>query len=107
MATPLKREMSSSRKQLIELMQQTNFGRIEGLVVRDGEPVLDPSPRTTRDVVFGKENSAHPARSKTDFALKEQHLQLFRFFDEERSLRIDTLVIQHGLPVRMSLPQAL
>lgn len=28
------------------------------------------------------------------------------FFDAERSLRIDTLVIQHGLPVRMSLPRA-
>lgn len=102
-----KSNLSPARQKLIELMQETNFGRIENLLVQQGEPVLSPLPRVTRDVVFGKENSAHPARGKGDFALKEQHLQLFRFFDEERSLRIDSLVIQHGLPVRMSLPKAL
>ena len=102
-----KSNLSPARQKLIELMQETNFGRIENLLVQQGEPVLSPLPQVTRDVVFGKENSAHLARSKGDFALKEQHLQLFRFFDEERSLRIDSLVIQHGLPVRMSLPKAL
>ena len=109
MATDQKRNLSPSRQRLIELMQETHFGRIEGLVVRNGEPVLDPSPRITRDVLFGtgKDNGAHRARAMPDFALKEQHQQLFQFFDRERSLQIDSLIIQHGLPVRMSLPKAL
>lgn len=102
-----KQTLSPARQKLIELMQETNFGRIEKLLVQLGEPVLTPLPHITRDIVFGKENAAHPARAKADFALKEQHLELFRFFDQERSLRIETLVIQHGLPVRMSLPKAL
>ena len=102
-----KSELSPSRQKLIELMQETHFGRIEGLVVYNGEPVLEPAPRITRDIVFGKDNAVHPARAMTDFILKEQHQQLFRFFDSERSLKIDSLVIQHGLPVRMSLPKAI
>ena len=103
----LKRNLSPSRKRLIELMQEIHFGRLEGLVVRNGEPVLDAALRVTREVVFGKDNAAHPARMLADFVLKEQHQQLFQFFDRERSLRIDSLIIQHGLPMRMSLPKAL
>ena len=102
----LKRNLSPSRKRLIELMQEIHFGRLEGLVVRNGEPVLDAALRVTREVVFGKDNAAHPARMLADFELKEPLLELFRFFDRERSMRIDSLVLQNGLPVRMSLAKA-
>ena len=37
-------------------MQRINFGRIDGLVIRDREPVLDPSPRKQVEIKFGGEN---------------------------------------------------
>ena len=103
MALDQKQKISQSRQRLVELMQETHFGRIENLAVRDCEPVLDPAPRVSRDILFGKVNGAHPARVKPDFALKEQVVELFRIFDRERSLTIESLVIQHGLPVRMTV----
>lgn len=107
MTSDRKQNLSPSRQRLIELMQETHFGRIENLVVRNGEPVFEPAPRVIRDIVFTKDNGAHPARAKEDFALKDQHQQLFQFFEHECSMTIDTLIIQHGLPVRMSLPKSI
>lgn len=47
-----KASLTPARRRLLELMQEINFGRIEGLAVRGGEPVLDPPPaRGARDQV--------------------------------------------------------
>lgn len=98
-----KQSLSPARRRLVELMQELNFGRIEGLYVRDGEPVLEHTPNVLRDVVFGKVNAPNPARAKDDFALKEQLNELFDLFDRERSVTIESLVVQNGLPVRMTV----
>jgi len=101
--TPTKRSLSPARQQLVVLMQEVNFGRIEGLSVLDGAPVLEPPPRVLRDFLLGKTNAPHAARSKDDFALKEQVLELFDLFDRERSVTVESLVVQNGLPVRMTV----
>lgn len=101
-----KQSLSPARRRLVELMQELNFGRIERLRVHDGEPVLEPAPNILRDVVFGKTNAPNPARAKDDFALKEQVTQLFDLFDRERSVTVESLVVQNGLPVRMTVADA-
>ena len=101
--TRTKKVLSPARQQLVEMMQEVNFGRIENLEVRDGEPVVAPGPRVLRDVVFGKDNAPNRARRWRDFALKEQVIELFDLFDRERSLRVERLVVQNGLPVRMTV----
>ena len=98
-----KQSLSPARRRLLELMQEVHFGRLEALDVRDGEPVLEPSPRVARDIVFGKDNAPHRARRQGDFAIKQQVIELFDLFDQERSLRVERLVIQNGLPVRMTV----
>jgi hypothetical protein len=85
----------------LELLQQVNFGRIEGLTVRGGEPVLDPPPRVVREVKFGGENGPRPEGSLGDFPLKAQAVELFRFFDRLRDGRILLLEVKHGLPFRL------
>jgi hypothetical protein len=100
---PTKRALSPARQRLVEIMQEVNFGRIEGLRVRDAEPLLEPVPRVLRDIVFGKVNSPNPARGREDFALKEQLIELFDLFDRERSVTVESLVVQNGLPVRMTV----
>ena len=101
--TRTKKLLSPARQQLVELMQEVNFGRIEDLEVRDGEPVVATGPRIVRDIVFGKDNAPHRARRWGDFTLKEQVIEMFDVFDQERSLRVERLVVQNGLPVRMTV----
>ena len=48
--------LSRSRQRLVELMQEINFGRIEEIEVRDGEPVFDPFPQVIRVIKFCGEN---------------------------------------------------
>ena len=43
-----KEALSPARKRLIELMQEINYGRIEELQIRDGEPVFNPPPTVLR-----------------------------------------------------------
>jgi hypothetical protein len=98
-----KQSLSPARRRLVELMQDVNYGRIEGLNVRDGEPELEHTPIVMRDIVFGKVNAPNPARGRDDFALKDQIVELFDLFDRERSVTVESLVVQNGLPVRMTV----
>ena len=103
MAAESKLSLSPARQALVELMQETHFGRIEHLLVRDAQPVLNPAPRVIKDILFGKANAPHPALSKSEFALKSQVVELFEYFDRERALVVENLIIQAGLPLRMSV----
>lgn len=99
-----KRVLSAPRQRLVELMQEINFGRIEGLQVLSGEPVLTPPPRRLRDVRLGaKENGPHSMRVVGDFTLRREVVEMFALFDRERSVAIEVLEIQHGLPFRMTI----
>ncbi len=96
-----KRTLSTERRRLVEVMQDLNFGRIEGVAVRDGEPVWDPAPRTLRDIRLRKSRGPHRMRGAPEFTLRAEVVELLEFFDRERSLLIETLDVQHGLPHRM------
>ncbi len=95
--------LSPARKRLVELMQELNFGRIEDLRIQDAEPVLDSASRVLREIALGRDNAPNPARTRSDFALKKEVVDLFAFFDRERSVTIEKLVVQAGLPVRMTV----
>lgn len=101
-----KSSLPESHRRLVELMQQVNFGRIENLVVTDGQPVLSPPPRVVREVKFGGENGPRPEASIEDFALKAQVVELLRYMDELQDGVIGVLEIQRGLPFRMAVEDA-
>jgi hypothetical protein len=101
-----KQDLSTGRIRLLELMQKLSFGRIENLVVRNGQPMLSPPPRIIREVKFGGENGPRPESSIEDFALKAQVVELFRHIDELQDGVIGVLEIKHGLPFRMAVEDA-
>jgi hypothetical protein len=101
-----KAALSPARRRLVELLQQLNFGRVEGLSVLDGDPVFDPPPRVVREVKFGGENGPRPEAAAPDFPLKSQVVELFRHFDEIGDGTIDVLEVKHGLPFRMVVAEA-
>lgn len=85
-------------------MQRVNFGRLEGLVVRGGEPVLDPPPAVVREHKFAGENGPRPESGRPDFTLKAQHLDLLAELDRPGDGVIPTLRFKHGLPFAADLP---
>ena len=96
-----KASLSPARRRLLELLQQVNFGRLESLVIVDGEPVFDPPPRIVREIKFGGENGPRAELGASDFLLKSQVIELLAFFDELQNRTIDVLEIKHGLPFRV------
>ena len=98
-----KAALTPARRRLVELMQEINYGRLEGLEVRDWEPVFKPPPQVVRQIVFGKDNGPNAQRAAQGFALKKKMAELFEVFDRERSFLILELVIDNGLPVRMAV----
>ncbi len=100
-----KTALTPAGRRLVELMQATNFGRIEDLAVRGGSPVLDPLPRVVREVKFGAENGPRAEASKRDFPLKTQVMGLFAEMQAIGDGVIRSLEIRHGLPFRMTMEE--
>ncbi len=92
--------------ELVELMQHLDFGIVEGLVIRDGLPVLDPRPRIVRDVKFGAGNGRRDEAGLTDFALKSNVQELMNTFACLGNATVHRLEIKHGLPFRMQVEEA-
>lgn len=101
-----KRDLTRSESSLVELMQRINFGRIEQLPVKDGQPILAPKPQTVLDIKLKAKNGERPEFTSDDFDLKAEVVNLFRWFDELHDCVIKSLEIQYGLPFRMTVEDA-
>ena len=96
--------LSPARQRLVELLQRLNFGRIENLQVRGGEPVLDPLPRVTREHKFAGENGPRPEAARADCRLKSQVADLMHLLDDIGDGTIAVLSVKHGVPFHAELP---
>ena len=100
-----KKELSDKKRQLLKLMQTINFGRIEGLTIRGGAPLLTPPPRVVREFKFGGENGQRPEATKHDFTLKMEVCELFAQLVAMGDGLVISLEIKHGLPFRMTIEE--
>lgn len=92
-------------RRFVRLMQTLNFGHIDGLAVRGGQPVLDPPPQIVREVKFGGDNGPRGEAAIEDFLLKSQVIEFFDHLAAIGDGTIETLEIKHGLPFRMTVRQ--
>ncbi|MBP3954764.1 hypothetical protein J8F10_05635 [Gemmata sp. G18] len=99
-----KSALSTPRQRLIELLQRLNFGRVENLHVRAGEPVFDPPPATVREHKFAGENGPRPEAGRPDVVLKAQHLDLMALLDAIGNGTVTVLAVKHGLPFSAEVP---
>lgn len=95
---PTRSSVSPARRRLLRLMQTLNFGRIERLPVRGGDPVLDPTPVTVVEFKFAAENGPRPEARSADFVLKRQVTDLFALLDAIGDGELLVLTVKHGLP---------
>lgn len=100
-----KSSLSSARRQLLELLQRVNFGRVENLQILGGQPVLDPRPRVVVEHKFvGGENGPRAEIASGDFLLRSQVTSLFALLDRIGDGTIGVLSVKHGLPFHAELP---
>jgi hypothetical protein len=96
-------ELSSARRKLVALLQGIDHGRIEGLIIRDGEPRFEAFPGIVRTFTFGRPPDralkVRPASFEPKRALKE----LFAQFDRLRTGVITRLDVKDGLPCFMEM----
>jgi len=97
--------LSPRRRAIIELMQRINFGHIEGLVVRGGEPVFDPPPRVIRTWKSGGDNGPRPQARSVDFGLKREVVEFFEHIERIGDGVVRCVEIRHGLPVQAEIEE--
>lgn len=99
---PTRADVSIPRRKLADWMHEIGFGWIEGVHVVDGEPVLDPMPRSSRTIFLPVRNDVTSGPGpKGGGAFREQVLGLFQLCEQERNLLIEKILIENGLPVRV------
>jgi hypothetical protein len=97
--TITKSSLTPDQARLIELMQALNFGRIEELQVRGGQPVLNPQPRLIQKVKIGGDNAARPESLSVDFRLKSGIVELLAMVARLRDGEVRSIEVRCGLPV--------
>lgn len=101
MPATMKSGLPEPRQRLVELMQSVNFGRIEHLPVRGGQPILDPPVRIVREIKIGGDNGPRAELNTKHFVLKTQVVEFFEHLDRLDCGTIEVLEIKHGLPFRL------
>jgi len=79
-------------------MREHQFGRIENMPIREGQPAPDADTRIVRVVRLGSESERSKVPVGEEFELKQAVRDLF---EELARLRIGTIVkleFRHGLP---------
>jgi hypothetical protein len=101
-----KASLSAPRRRLLEAMQRLNFGRIEGLEIRSGEPVFQPAPRIIQDIKIGGENGPRPELTIEDFALKSSVIELFDHLSRIGDGTLESVEVKYGMPFKLVVEQA-
>lgn len=101
-----KTSLSAPRRRLLETMQRLNFGRIEDLEIRNGEPMFNPAPRVVQDIKLGGENGPRPELGTADFALKSQVAEFFEYLSRLGDGSVEIIEVKHGLPFKLVIEMA-
>jgi hypothetical protein len=94
-------ELSPQQRSLLEIMHEHQFGRIENMSIRAGQPVLDQDLKVVRVASLGGENGGTNFPAPDEFELKRAVCELF---DELVRLGHGTVVkleFKRGLPCRL------
>jgi hypothetical protein len=96
---PISRKQDLTRNQcgLLSLMQEIRYGRIDRLLVRDGEPA-PTGIRWRRTVKLGSDNTPHHCADAEDFALRREVIDFFRALRELDDAELTDIEVRNGLP---------
>ena len=104
MNRPLRKSsLSEAQSCLVALLQIVNFGRIEGLQIRAGQPIFDPPPLVVRKLRTGADNQRRPEADLEDFYLKEPVIEMLDALADLRDGEVRSIDVRHGLPISIEI----
>ena len=93
-------QLSAPRQALVRLLQSVNFGFIEGLEVRGGEPMFSPAPNVIVEVKLDTPDEPRPEADLSDFELRAEFARLMEQLDSFGDGSIHRIDIRYGVPRR-------
>jgi hypothetical protein len=99
--TPRFSQLSASRQALVRLCQDVKFGQILDLLVKNAEPIWDPSPIILSEVRLDIEEAPRPEGTLPDFRLSSEVRRLMRQLDQIKNGKIAKIEIRDGIPRRL------
>ncbi len=93
-------QLSSARQVLVRLLQSINFGYLEHLDVRGGEPVFNPAPTVFVEVKLDTGNEPRPESDLADFELGIEVIRLLEQLDELGDGYVERIDVRYGIPRR-------
>lgn len=102
---PRTRPLSPACRSLLELIRWVNFGRIEELAVRGGDPVFDPPPRVVRAVRLAQPGPSRHQSTRTPSTLRREEIGLVQELATIGTGVIHVIKIHDGLPVALEIHQ--
>lgn len=94
-------QLSASRQAFVRLFQSINFGYIEGLEIRAGEPVFNPAPIVFAEVKLDACNEPPPEIDLPDFELRSEVTRLMAELDRLADGLIERIDVRYGIPRRV------
>jgi hypothetical protein len=101
-----KSSLNDPQRRLVEMLQNLNWGRIENLCVRGGEPTYEPAPRIIQTVKMGGQNGPRPEADLDEFWLKQPVIDLFQTIADLHEGKILVIEVKHGLPFAVQIERA-
>ena len=93
-------QLSAPRQALVRLLQSINFGYVEGLEVRSGEPMFSPAPSVVVEVKLDTPNAPRAEADLADYELRAELVRLMEQLDSLGECSIDRIDVRFGVPRR-------
>jgi hypothetical protein len=93
--------LSPERQKLVDVIRRLYFGKIENLIMRNGDPEFSSLTKITQEIKLGPEQASSTGSTKSDFTLKSHVTDLLSQFDALEDGSIVTIECRHGLPSRL------
>ena len=94
-------ELSRPRQKFVRMCQVVNYGYIEGLEIKDCDPVFDPPPLALVDVKLDSGEGFRHELELSDFMLRNEILRFVAWLDELKNGKIERVEIRGGIPRRI------
>jgi hypothetical protein len=94
-------QLSAPRQVFVRLLQSVNFGYLEGLEVRGGEPVFNPAPTVFVEVKLDVRNDPRQEAYSADFELRAELTRLMEQLDLLGDGSVDRIDVRYGVPRRV------
>jgi hypothetical protein len=99
-------QLSAHRVALVRLLQTINFGYIEDLDIRGGEPVLAPGPTVVIEVKLDAEDKDRSEANLADYELRSEIVRLMDQLDAVRDGWVHRIDVRFGVPRRVLIERA-